>query len=776
MYREDLENSNYEKLEDYSLAIPSLLVLVMILLMSDVHPQAALKIVLVVVMQTFVGLLVSGYQLKTEIKLEAKNIFLAFFYGTIIHIILDQVFRATGFREYVPLVFAGIVVMSKRRELSLYVRRWKSKHEMRPKFNRYKVHFSILLLALLPLSQVWSWTRNSILVLLIAFLLYATNYFIFKTRLYAVLTALLVAGVSQIRPSYWWLPGWGIDEVTIYTRAVYNWGPKCDVLLAGIPFKYQWLGFSWMGLMEHLSSARDYEFVSRTAYIICVFAAVFAIFAISSEIIGEYRKSIIATFIVVTFSTAISYPVNYSLISINYQHFAVVTILAWILILIQWMKIPTIRKSIELSIVGVICIASKSVHVVPIIVVITSVAGLFLLHRNSKMLFGACLNFCLSLIYVQIGFPSQEGTGLKRVFADFTREFGVAPEVNSIRSRVFMAIVVIAGLSTAALLSMFLPTKSMVLRFLRIPILINATIAILLPMFFSRVSATELHFLQVTILICLILFASSLAEWIESFCNQLNLRILIKLLLVTAMPLMYFSLDASIDDAYLVLRIVQANFAAALVAMIFALLLGLSRVNKWSKSFQMAKVFALALTSISLINFVINTTTRDLRPINRVGATYQLGQSNLQEAAKWINSNTPIETVVASNQFFGEGQVDNCNVTESYLMDSTANQVLNTNYYTSVLLIQRRFLVAGVQYAAISYDGSVLPRVRASLRPACFPDVQSKVTLQKMKVNYYIAYRTEYQNFNYWSELGRVLFQNANYTIINIDQTENSYS
>ena len=237
---------------------------------------------------------------------------------------------------------------------------------------------------------------------------------------------------------------------------------------------------------------------------------------------------------------------------------------------------------------------------------------------------------------------------------------------------------------------------------------------------------------------------------------------------------MYFSLDASIDDAYLVLRIVQANFAAALVAMIFALLLGLSRVNKWSKSFQMAKVFALALTSISLINFVINTTTRDLRPINRVGATYQLGQSNLQEAAKWINSNTPIETVVASNQFFGEGQVDNCNVTESYLMDSTANQVLNTNYYTSVLLIQRRFLVAGVQYAAISYDGSVLPRVRASLRPACFPDVQSKVTLQKMKVNYYIAYRTEYQNFNYWSELGRVLFQNANYTIINIDQTENS--
>jgi hypothetical protein len=108
-------------------------------------------------------------------------------------------------------------------------------------------------------------------------------------------------------------------------------------------------------------------------------------------------------------------------------------------------------------------------------------------------------------------------------------------------------------------------------------------------------------------------------------------------------------------------------------------------------------------------------------------------------------------------------------VPESYLLDSIANQAANTNYYTPAALIHRRFLAAGVLYASISYPGSVLPRVRTSLRPACFPDNLSRSDLKKFGVDFYIAYRPNIKKFNFWSELGKVEFRNDQYVVIRVN-------
>lgn len=101
-------------------------------------------------------------------------------------------------------------------------------------------------------------------------------------------------------------------------------------------------------------------------------------------------------------------------------------------------------------------------------------------------------------------------------------------------------------------------------------------------------------------------------------------------------------------------------------------------------------------------------------------------------------------------------------------MDSIANEALKTNYYTPVALIHRRFLAAGVQYASITYDDSVLPRIQASLRPACFPDGISNTALELFGVNFYVAYRTNMPDSKFWSELGLVVFMSEQFTVIEI--------
>ena len=138
----------------------------------------------------------------------------------------------------------------------------------------------------------------------------------------------------------------------------------------------------------------------------------------------------------------------------------------------------------------------------------------------------------------------------------------------------------------------------------------------------------------------------------------------------------------------------------------------------------------------------------------------------MREAARWINENTEINSVVASNLFFGEETTDNCDVAERYLMDSVVEQALVSNYYTHVTLVKRRFLAGGVLYSSIPYDGDIRDRIKASLRPACFPDKSSLNLLKENNVDVYSGYRNQVKGSAGWSESGQVVFQNSHFLVI----------
>lgn len=751
------------------LATTSVFLLLFLQLISDVRPITALLTVAIVCLQTFIGLTVLSYKFDSGTCISASTLFFGFFYGTVVHVILDQVFRISGFRVIVLPLLTGVAIVLKHRELINAVRHWGRLKSIKSTLDKTDVYFVSLTLALIPLCQIWSWTRNSVVILFLAYLIYSTRFRWVKRKLFFVPTLLMVVVASRMRPPFWWLPGWGIDEIAIFSRAVYNWGPKGDVLLAGIPVKYQWSGFSWMGLMSDLTMARNLEFESRTAYVVCVIAIVLAIFAISYELINDQRKAIIATFIVVASGTTISYPVSYTVLSINYQHFSFMSMLCWVLLLNRWIKHPTSRISIELSLVGVICISTKSVHLVPIVVITCVIAMIALAKKDRRMLLGASLTVGLSFFYTRLYFPSQSGTGLKPKFADFTRQFGVTPELSAMRSRILMVVIVTVALSTVGLLLILMPSKSEQQRLLRIPLLVYFSFAVLLALSLGRVSSTELHFLQVFVLVTLVIYASSLSEILEKSVVHRSLRIFVLASLIFSVFLIYISKTPIANDEAYVVLLLKANFYIAIVLMAINLISVMVRSKSWAIKIQFQNILAGLLVTVSVGNFILTASTRDIRPINKIAAINQLGQPELRDVANWINQNTNVNSIVATNLFFGEGGTDNCEFPKSYLMDSIVNQASNTNYYTPVALIQRRFLAAGVLYAAISYEDSVLPRVQASVGPACYPDKFSLRTLKKFGVDFYIAYRTNKTTTKYWSELGTVVYMRDHFVVVRID-------
>ena len=763
---EIINNSDDAKIQ---LATISVLLLLFLLLISDVSPITALFTVVIVCTQTFIGLTVSGFRFNTEKSLNASSLFLGFFYGTIVHVILDQIFRSTGYRDLVLPLLTTVAVAFRFKELVIVTRHWKTGNFVRSAIGRADVTFVSLLLVLIPLCQIWSWSRFSVLALLVVYLLRSTGFRWLKSKFLIFPTLIAVFIASQIRPSYWWLPGWGIDENSIYARAIHSWGPKGDVLLAGVQLKYQWFAYSWMGLMSHVTSARDFEFVSRTAYVICSIAIVLAVYAISNAITQDQRKSLISTFIVVASGTAIGYPVAYTVLSINYLPFAFTSMLCWILLLIKWIENRTTKCSVEFAIVGVVCISAKSVHLVLIVIVPIVIAMIALVKKDTRMLLGASLTVALSFLYTRLYFPSQRGTGLKPMFADFTRQFGVVPEVSSMKSRILMVVIVIVALSTVSLLLISINTKSKLLGLVRIPLVCYFAVAVLMVVSFGRVSTTEMHFLQVFVLVSLTLFASSLSAVFESFVTRLTLRLTVAVGAIISGLLIYLSHRPIVNDEKYVLLLLKANFLVGIFLILTKCFIIICNSKSWGSKVRLQRFMVGSLILVGVSNFVFIASTRDVRYINRVAATYQLGQPPLREVADWINRNTDLDSIVASNLFFGEGSPDRCDFSEGYLMNSIANDAAKTNYYTPVALIHRRFLAAGVQYASITYNDSVLPRIRTSLRPACFPDNLSRSDLKKFGVDFYIAYRSNIKKSNYWSELGKVEFRNDQYVVIQVN-------
>jgi hypothetical protein len=135
--------------------IPWVLVLVVItsllLLISDVNLISALLVVLVISVQTFIGLTVTGYEFDSGKKPNPGRIFFGFFCGTAIHVVSDQILRSTNYRAAILPALAGLTCIVKYKPLVAVVKKM-AKLEIGTTFIRSNRHSTCILAA--PLNPI----------------------------------------------------------------------------------------------------------------------------------------------------------------------------------------------------------------------------------------------------------------------------------------------------------------------------------------------------------------------------------------------------------------------------------------------------------------------------------------------------------------------------------------------------------------------------------------------------------------------------------------------
>ena len=751
------------------------------LIVSQVSIGIVLLILVIVGFQTFSGAVAVFWFTNRQSMPLARLLGLGFAIGSALSVVCDQMLRTTNIRGIgwtLPSLIAVIYLVTSRNRTTTTGQRLVSQNS---DYSFIRVFSFLYLVPFVTLNQFWPWTRMMslglvIVVLVVLFRHYSSTglqsrdtFFIF-----AVMTVVTVIALIS-RPDYWWLPGWGIDEHDLFAHAVFQWGIMGDALSAGISVGYQWFGYAWMGLVSNFSQASDFVFVSRASYVISAIAIICLFFSIAEHITRSQRQAIIATLIGTLISTSISYPMNYTLIPINYQAYAIVLILAWLHIFQLWFSNPSPRMSLLLAIVGTAAVAAKSAHIVPLGVGLSSVAVFeFMRQRNYARLVGIATSLASLMIYTVFFFPSAGGTGLSRATMSYTKNFGVSLESNGIVRWVFYAACIMVGLTSLSIMgaaSMFLRNTQ---RHLSVFLLSGLLVGIVFANTFERVSSTELHFVQIPVLMSIPIVVAWLIHELANPTTRNTVRgtsSMIPLIASSiAMPLGLVIMQSRDSNGY-GFRDEDLSRASNMVAAIFVGLLALyillwsCRRPTYRKPFRIHTVLAfLCLTLFSVSTFVTLAIIGPLRPINEIAAIEQLGQPPLREVSDWIRQNTDVNDIFASNSFFGEQVDDRCTSSPTEIANVVMSEVKQTNYFTTAVLIKRRLIAAGVKYGFMGSTEDPTQRIQLSLLFACHPDNDSLVGLQKFGVSWYLAYRNQI-DLSTWQGFGGLKFANEHYSL-----------
>lgn len=754
------------------------------LIVSQVPIGTTLLILVIVGTQTFAGAVALFWFTDRRSIPLARSLGLGFAIGSVLSVVCDQILRTTSIRGIgwtLPALVAVIYLVRTRQRTKVDGGKLLSQNF---EYSPIRVFSFLYLVPFVTLNQIWPWTRMMSLGIGITLLIalfrqhlvssWRTGDAIAVCSVMAVVTAIAV----QSRPNFWWLPSWGIDENDLLAHAFYRWGPAGDALSAGISIGYQWFGYAWMGLVSNFSNASDFVFVSRASYVITAIAAISLFFSIAEHITNSQRNAAIATLVGILVSTSISYPVNYTLISINYQGYAVVLILAWIHVFQLWYENPSPRTSFLLAIVGTAAVSAKSAQIVPLGIGLMCVAIFELVgRRNYFRLIGIAGSLVCLLIYAAFFFPSASGSNLTRASMDYTRNFGVSLVQNGLFHQTFIALCIMVGLTSWSILGVVLMFSRNFQRHLSVLLLPGLSLGIVLANLFERVSSTELHFVQIPVLMSIpIVVAWLIHELANSNTRKTISGLSSRIPLIgssIAMPLGLLvaqSRDASgfsDQDLSRVSNIIAFIFVSLVGTYIILLSL---RKPTVTKPFRIHSVLAaLCLTLFSISTFVTITIIGPSLDINHVAAVEQLGQPPLREVSEWIHQNTDENDIFASNSFFGESADDRCSQSSAEIAETVTSEAIETNYFTTAVLIQRRLIAAGVVYGFLGSAEDPSQRVRLSLLFACHPDNDSLVGLRDYGVSWYLAYRNTIDPST-WDGFGELKFSNKHYAVIKLSE------
>lgn len=730
------------------------LVLGVALLVSDVAPLDTLKFIALSAILGFSGSSISTRLIPNTSQL--TRLAIGFVLVLPLWTVLDQILRVTDVRgSALPLVAA--MGAATRRE-TLDSERMKTLAEGSSPWEAVREPVLIGLLATLLLGQTWIWLRFPVIVASLLFLWLSVKdvptFHALRTprttiALVGLLTTLVALAITR-RPGDWWLPGYGLDEIEYLSHAAFTYGPAMDVLAAGIPISYQWLNFATLGLLENAVGTTDFVVVTRFEFIAAAIWTAMLLWGLMREVLGTHRRSFAAAGVTCLISTVMFYPNPYSVFSLNHHSFAAAYLMAIPLSLVVWRR----ANFSWLSFIPVAAcvhsmLAVKTAVAVPVAAAVAASALLFVVQRKwsvftQLVILGLSLAFHLIL---SIKSSSGISIDLEQPFR-FVGQF-VSPNWGPRRSGV-LGVAILAALSGLAILVLIRWLWNPHLRFVGVVGSTMLCSGLFFAVFSFRVSYTHLHLLQMSVVVLMPfsvieVFGNSTARWVLSHPLRAVLIVGPAIAAGLAIPLLALPsspLNLSLGWAFSIglgerLTVIGAGALCVLLAVAF---LASAVLRRRSPKPSITGLMLLIVVTFSVTSGLTNTQLLSRMGLMNSGvAEGQLGTADLRRATKWIEDNTDVSEILATNALFSTTHFkDTCAFTAQ---DQATTLVENAeNYHPPVVFAKRRFLAIIPAYASITSGRNLDDRVRASLLFACNPSETNRQVLIDYGVRWYLAY------------------------------------
>lgn len=711
--------------------------------LSEVPVLTLLGVIIIVQIQSWLGFELMRLIVRKRDSLPEESIGLGFALGSLVFVVTDQLLVTTSLRDrwwwFVPL----ILTISARHKL-------RTVRHMRVNKARL-VHFleqtSLVCgfaLSILALEQFWSvWIALGFLSLgLFIRLTTATVHSrVLLTRAGTILALSATASAAWFslneRPNNWWIRTADFQFFEALSHSLSHFGSRDQVFATGVPIKYHWLSYAWLGLLDRATVAEHWVVVSRVGPAVVAIALYPLVSAIGRRL-GLQSGMLLTCFVCFVLLNDFNFE-SFSLV------FSYIWMLAAILCLIKSQTHQEPRFVVVLMLFAAAAIGAKSSNAIVAVALLLTALQLQREQGRSRFVQAQlAVSMCVLLAVTYLvmfqgsGYATTLGFGISGLVRDMYGDISFLPT----RWRVIASIPVLLNLSaifSLPILVLFLSSRRRVwaLSKQRRPLLLASLLALaptsLILTLLDAPWEQERFFLSgfavlVTFLAPVVLQdARDLQRAPRPHKSSAQ---------VSAMLITFAAISVALALSWLI-PTNEGRLSAILVRVVFlsssllavvmtALGLAIFRLLDRVSIYRFSYLFVLA----SLVPAAITNhqdwarERREFRSeiLSPAHAVAMLGDRELIAAAELVKASTHEDEIIASNYF--------CETTSCTPEDYSPRRSNWGRGGQAVLLAvytDRRFLVTGYGYSwqDVSPPPEVRRRITWSLNPGSIPLARS---------------------------------------------------
>jgi len=635
---------------------------------------------------------------------------------------------------------------------------------------------------LVGLSGEWVWPLPLAVVGIVVLLARHFRFFNqhrFFDRL-AMLT-LVCTGITVLatRPKIWWITQSDQPFYQAISSSLAKWGFNDNTLSSGFRLSYHWFPYAWSGLVQRLSGAPEWIVITRVGPIVATVCIVSLVWVICRRIVDDQNA---AALTVVVFAASpvfgvISLNIDLAMFGSYSQMFASI----WLIPVLLWMidadRRTSLPNTVLITVLLVGMVGGKVSHAA---IALTAILGFEVfrfitkpeLRKSAALESGVALLTVLGTAYLLFGNDGSISfrflSWVSYVQGDLDPFVRGDLEGYSRWKLVLLAGALLLGIMYAALATIIAGFLSL-RRYSAIYFGFSCCIilSVVLSNFSSGPYGTNgLYFVHAAFIIAVILSGPIGWKLLRTLAASNFKGRLISVLIsaiVVSLSVSFFvpSLNSGTSSAAYLRTSRSLNFLVGVLVLIAAMSIFRKKIPRVSNFLvPLVLVFSIGLSSVSFFVESAISFQKNYSGFTK-SSPYYVATADLEQLARWFESETPESEIYASNYFCNDKNCSSPDYSEKSLMSALINRRS---------LIQAPYFAAAYTRAKNSTEAGEIPaRISASKTFASLPSVETLDFLLQRNVRWYVIDRSVDAS-DRWKMSNAVAFSNDEFLVVDLER------